>query len=195
MFGEPETLIVVYKNELFVNLLRKLIETKDDVDEEHIVGVTDNSVRIVAWDEKVWLDQKRAGNINNKVLFLGKIKGWDQLMPIVDVQFDEFGIKYGWAGNKAILIAETAPLDDKKLYNSFLEELNKLDIPEEIKSDKVEIQEEVEEKTNLFSKAKGFFKKHVAEPLSPERKKIIKQLYFFGINKLYRNHLETFINE
>ena len=194
MFGEPETLIVVYKNELFVNLLRKLVETKDDVDDEHIVGVTDNSVRIVAWDEKVWLDQKRAGNINNKVLFLGKIKGWDQLLPIIDVQFDEFGVKYGWAGNKAILIAETAPLDDKKLYNSFLEELNKLDIPEEIKSDEVEI-EEVEEKTNLFSKAKGFFKKHVAEPLSPERKKRIKQQYFFRINKLYRNHLEEFINK
>ena len=194
MFGEPVTLIVVYKNELFLNLLRKLIETKDDFDEEHVVGVTDNSVRIVAWDEKVWLDQKKAGNINNKVLFLGKIKGWDKLIPIIDVQYDEFGIKYGWAGNKAILIADTDPLEDKKLYNAFLDELNKLKIPEEIKSDKIEIKDESEPKDNVFTKAKNFFKKTV-KPLSPEQKKRTKQQYFFGIQKLYENHLEEFINK
>ena len=114
MFGETVTLIVVYKDELLLNLLKKLIETNDDVDDEHPIGVTDNSVRIVAWDEKVWLDQKKAGNINNKVLFLGKVKGWDKLVPLLDVQFDEYGIKYGWAGNQAVLITDVKALDDKK---------------------------------------------------------------------------------
>ncbi len=194
MFGEPTTLIVVYKDELLVNLLKKLIETDDDVDEENIVGVKDGSVRIVSWTEKVWLDQKKAGNINNKILILGKVKGWDKLVPILDVKFEKFGIKYGWAGNQALLISEAGLLDDKNEYNLFLDELNKYNIPQSIKSDKVVIVEEPTKDT-VFSKVGGFLKKKIVEPISPEKKKILKQQYFFGIQKLYENDLEEFINK
>ena len=193
MFGEPITLIVVYKDELLLNLLKKLVETKDDIDEDHIIGVSDGSVRIVSWTEKVWLDQKKAGNINNKVLFLGKVKGWDKLIPVIDIKFDEFGIKYGWAGNQAILISEIKAFEDSNIYNSFLDQLNKYQIPESIKSDKVVIEEDVKE--NVFTKVGGFFKKNIIDPLSPEQKKRLKQQYFYGIQKLYENHLEEFINK
>ena len=54
MFLETKTLIVVYKDELMLNQLKKLIETKDDSETDGVVGVTDESVRIVAWTEKVW---------------------------------------------------------------------------------------------------------------------------------------------
>ena len=37
-YMEPKTLIVVYKDELLVNQLKKLIETKDDGDENAVVG-------------------------------------------------------------------------------------------------------------------------------------------------------------
>ena len=60
MFLEPKTLIVVYKDELMLNQLKKLIETKDDSETDGVVGVTDESVRIVAWTEKVWRDQKKS---------------------------------------------------------------------------------------------------------------------------------------
>ena len=53
MFLETKTLIVVYKDELMLNQLKKLIETKDDSETDGVVGVTDESVRIVAWTEKV----------------------------------------------------------------------------------------------------------------------------------------------
>lgn len=70
MFGMPKTLIVVYKDEMLMNQLKKLVETNDD------------SINIVSWTEKVWLGNKKAGNIKDKVLFLGEIKGTDKLIPV-----------------------------------------------------------------------------------------------------------------
>ena len=82
MFGMPKTLIVVYKDEMLMNQLEKLVETNDDSESGDIVGTTDDSINIVSWTEKVWLGNKKAGNIKDKVLFLGEIKGTDKLIPV-----------------------------------------------------------------------------------------------------------------
>ena len=81
MFGMAKTLIVVYKDEMVVNQLKKMVETHDDK-EEGIIGTRDDSVNVVAWTEKVWLNNKKAGNITDKVLFLGDISGTDKLIPV-----------------------------------------------------------------------------------------------------------------
>lgn len=78
----PKTLIVVYKDEMLMNQLKKLVETNDDSESGDIVGTTDDSINIVSWTEKVWLGNKKAGNIKDKVLFLGEIKGTDKLIPV-----------------------------------------------------------------------------------------------------------------
>ena len=80
-YTEPQTLVVVCKDEMLVNQLRKLVETKDDAGEDSVVGTRDGSVKIVAWTEKIWLEQKKAGNIESKVLLVGDIKGVDKLIP------------------------------------------------------------------------------------------------------------------
>lgn len=82
MFTMPKTLIVVYKDEMLMNQLKKLVETNDDSESGDIVGTTDDSINIVSWTEKVWLGNKKAGNIKDKVLFLGEIKGTDKLIPV-----------------------------------------------------------------------------------------------------------------
>ena len=82
MFGMPKTLIVVYKDEMLMNQLKKLVETNDDSESGDIVGTTDDSINIVSWTEKVWLGNKKAGNIKDKVLFLGEIEGTDKLIPV-----------------------------------------------------------------------------------------------------------------
>ena len=51
MFNTAKTLIVVYKDEMILNQLKKLIETKDDT-KDLVGGVRDNSINIVAWSEK-----------------------------------------------------------------------------------------------------------------------------------------------
>ena len=84
MFGMAKTLIVVYKDEMLINQLKKMVETNDDIGETQVVGTRDNSINIVAWTEKVWLSNKKAGNIKDKVLFLGDIKGSDALIPVVN---------------------------------------------------------------------------------------------------------------
>ena len=46
--SQQTTLIVVYKDELLTNQLKKYVETNDDIDEENVVGTKDGSVKIVA---------------------------------------------------------------------------------------------------------------------------------------------------
>ena len=191
MFGEPTTLIVVYKDELLINLFKKLVESNDDVDEENVVGIKDGSVRIVSWTEKVWLDQKKAGNINNKVLFLGKVKGWDKLLPVIDLKFNQHGVKYGWAGNQALLCADTDAIDEAEAYNSFLSDLNHYSVPESLKSEEVEVTEK--KKKNFFERTGSLLKKNVRDTITESRKKT-RQLYIYGIQKFYENHLEEFVD-
>ena len=135
MFGMTETLIVVYKDEMLVNQLKKMFETKDDKDNEQI-GTRDGSINIVAWSEKVWLVNKKAGNIKDKVLFLGDVKGTDKLIPVIDVKFDEYGVKFGWAGNQAVLYTDIKAISKREDYLEFIEKLSLLPVPTMIKEPK-----------------------------------------------------------
>ena len=200
-FTEPTTLIVVYKDELLVNQLKKLVETKDDADEETAVGTKDGSVNIVSWSEKVWLEQKKAGNINNKVLFLGDIKGTDKLTPILDIQFDEYGVKYGWAGSQAAVFVDPKAISKKEDYAAFLEKLNALPVPEKLKA-KVEMvatPAKVATGTGIAAAlgavgALGAGAVMFAKDVFTNKKAVKQQMLFYGIINLYNNHLEQFVN-
>lgn len=133
MFETKKTLIVVYKDELLMNQLKKMVETRDD-SEEDIIGTRDDSINIVSWTEKVWLGNKKCGNIQGKILFLGDIKGTDKLIPVIDVKFDDCGVKYGWAGNQAVLYADPKSLTDRKAYDDFLDKLSELPVPAFLKT-------------------------------------------------------------
>jgi len=132
MFEMKKTLIVVYKDELLMNQLKKMVETHDD-NEQGVVGTRDGSINIVSWTEKVWLGNKKAGNISGKILFLGDIKGTDKLIPVIDVKFDECGVKFGWAGNQAVVYAEPKVLTTREDYDSFLDKLSALPVPDFLK--------------------------------------------------------------
>lgn len=133
MFETKKTLIVVYKDELLMNQLKKMVETHDDKD-GGIVGTRDDSINIISWTEKVWNGNKAAGNIQGKILFLGDIKGTDKLIPVLDVKFDDYGVKYGWAGNQAVLFADPKILSDRQKYDEFLEKLSELPVPNFLKT-------------------------------------------------------------
>lgn len=133
MFGMSKTLIVVYKDEMLVNQLKKMVETNDDKGEDQVVGTKDGSINIVSWSEKVWLANKRAGNIKDKVLFLGDIKGTDKLIPVIDVKFDEFGVRFGWAGNQAVLYADVKTLANREDYENFVNAIKGYLVPDMVK--------------------------------------------------------------
>ena len=138
MFEAKKTLIVVYKDELLMNQLKKMVETHDD-NEHGAIGTRDDSINIVSWTEKVWLGNKKAGNIQGKILFLGEIKGTDKLIPVIDVKFDECGVKFGWAGNQAVVYADSKVLTTRKDYDAFLEKLSALPVPSFLKVTKESI--------------------------------------------------------
>lgn len=203
MFTDPKTLIVVYKDEILVNQIKKMVETKDDNGDESVVGTRDGSIRIVSWSEKVWLDNKKAGNISAKVLFLGSIKGTDKLLPVIDVKFDEYGVKYGWAGNQAVIFIDPSALQKREDYDSFLEKLSALPIPESIKG-KTKSSTKI---TNLPVKPGqsgkdaiigaltvfGFNAVMAAKDFFRDKAMVQRQMYFYGIISMYINDLETFM--
>lgn len=87
----------------------------------------------------MWLANKDAGNIQGKILFLGDIKGTDELIPVIDTKFDDCGVKYGWAGNQAILYVEPEALTNREEYDEFLAKLSDLPVPSFLKAEKDDI--------------------------------------------------------
>ena len=186
MFDMTKTLIIVYKDEMLLNQLKKLIETKDDKEDE-IVGIKDGSVKVVAWTQKTWLDQKKAGNITSKVLFIGDVKGLNKLIPVLDIKFNEFGAKYGWAGNQAVIFSDSSCISDEETYNKFLKELNELPIPDVLKGDK-KAHFEVKKISFLDKMAKGI------QGAFDNRSAINKQQLIYAIFKFYYSSLKEFID-
>lgn len=198
-YAESQTLVVVCKDEMLVNQLRKLVETKDDVGEETVVGTRDGSVKIVAWTEKVWLDQKKAGNIDSKVLLIGDIKGVDKLIPVLDIKFEDCGVKYGWAGNQAVIAIDPKALKKEEDYNAFLEKLNALPVPEIIKKKQQAEPKEVAVKagtaagiTAIFGFVAGIGA-GLAMSMFSNKTAVKQQMLFYGVLNLYNSHLEEFM--
>lgn len=185
MFNTSQTLIIVYKNEMLLNQLKKLIESKDD-NNDKITGTKDGTIKVVAWPQKTWLDQKKAGNITSKVIFIGDVKGVDNLIPVLDLRFDKFGAKYGWAGNQAVLFSDISVVGDEYKYNEFLTVLNKLPIPNVLKGNK---KRHLEIKRNfLLNKlAKGF------EGVFDDKATIHEQILIYSIFMFYYKGLKDFI--
>lgn len=223
MFETKKTLIVVYKDELLMNQLKKMIETNDDA-EDAVIGTKDDSINIVSWTEKVWLGNKKAGNIQGKILFLGDIKGTDKLIPVLDVKFDYRGVKYGWAGNQAALYVELEELTNREIYDEFLKKMSELPIPSFLKTMNEDVventgedsvaeivkQEGVDDKKNpaflnatkkvLESGVDVFEKigKNVvvkSEEIFRSKSLMKRQMLFYGVVHFYWNGLENFMDK
>ena len=223
MFYEPKTLIVVYKDEMLANQIKKLIETRDDA-EGSVTGTRDDSINVVTWTEKVWLANKKAGNITSKVLFLGDIKGVDALIPVLDVKFEKHGVRYGWAGNQAVIYVTPDEIKSIESYYAFHTELESLPAPQAVKdsikpkmvptqNEEAEegVEQVAEEEKGFIAKGKGLFKKMgdsiggVVTDLSTKalvfseenfrnKKAMERQMLFFGVIHLYNEGLEMFVN-
>lgn len=196
MFSTTKTLIVVCQDEILTNQLRKLVETDDDMDGQ-LVGTKDDSVKIVAWSEKVWLEQKKAGNIDSKVLFIDDIRDTDKLRPVLDIKFDDCGVQYGWAGNQAAIFADPDVLKNEDAYNTFVEKLNALPVPDMIKN---------KQTASIGTKKRigltglglllgplGAVGANLLASKYADKKAVKHQMFFYGLLNLYNNHLEEFM--
>lgn len=201
MATETKNLIVVFKDkdEMFSNQLRKLIDSKDDNPENsEIIGTEDGSIKIVAWSEKQWLSNKGTVDTSEKILFLGEVKGTDQLIPVIDEKYNKYGVIYGWAANQAIIYVDSKALKKREVYNKFLEEMKE-------KTDVKHFQKEKKIGLNKKTVLKGigslflpivwpFLAGSLLKDAFDDMGLVRDQQYLFGIFELYRNHLESFMN-
>lgn len=200
MIIESKPLLVIYKDkdEMILNELKKLVDTKDDNEDGSVVGTEDGTVKIVAWNEKTWLQNKKAGNtgdLADKILFIGDIKGTDKLEPVLNIKFDEHGIRYGIAGNQALLLVDVMKLYDDDSYNAFLEELRNI----------TNLAISKKEKKRKAEKGLLSMVKYVIPYAGPilltkdavsniqDIQLVREQMLFYGITKLYLNDLDSFM--
>lgn len=193
MFNEPKPLLVVYKDkdEMILNQLKALVDTKDDNTDGTVVGTEDGTVKIVAWNEKTWLHNKKAGNtgdLADKILFIGDIKGTEKLEPILNIKFDEHGVRYGSAGNQALLLVDIKKLMNPQNYNAFLDDLK--NITNLAIAEKVNVLKALSIAKNAIPWVGSIlFAKDVVDNIQSVR----EQMLFYGITKLYLNDLDSFM--
>ena len=123
MFGNNmKKLIIVCDNktEEYANLLRQLISSKDDTENE-VVGIEDGTVGVVVWLEKEYRDNMATISSNEHILFLGNGEvSKKEYNSSMKMYYDQFGMTYGWLGNRGILRV-TTEIDDEEEYNKFVE--------------------------------------------------------------------------
>ena len=220
MFGNEETLIVVYKDEMVLNQFKKLAESRNR-DQEYLANHPE--LNIIAWNEKTWLNNKKAGNIRGKILYLGQLKGTKELIPVIDIKFQKYGVCFGWAGNQAVLYGDYKHFKTKEEYLEFVSALNECSVPESIKKpinatfggendSEMQNDEEIEEsiepenKNGILSRLKNGIGKGVAlvkekssdlkdgwDNLTRSKKAVVRQMLFFGVDNICKDGLDEFV--
>lgn len=180
-------LAVVCKDDRLYVQLEKLVNAEDDAGET--VGTQDGTVQLVRWTEQKWRYRYAMGTVGTKVLLLGKLKETDALLAEDAVHFREYGICYGWKDGIAVLQADARALKSRQVYAEFLSRLAELEVPEKVKKD---FKFKFDLKTGLKA---ALATPLLAKDLYDTTVSVERQMYFYGLTKLYRNDLEAFMKE
>ena len=179
-------LAFVTKDELLFQQLKKLIETEDD-EAEVVIGTRDGTVRLVRWEEQKWLYRSKTDTVDSKALVIGDVKGADTGVKLMNVIYDQYGVRYGWVGNCAYVHADLRRIRGKGVYDAFLEELRAMPAPEIIKEDKkLRLNWKTGLKTALVTPL-------MAKDLYDDTYAVKRQMYFFGVIHFYYHGLEEFL--
>lgn len=122
MFEKPmKKLIIVTdeKSKPYANYLMALVSAKDDKDGE-VVGIADGTVEAVVWSEKAFADNEPTLSSNAHILFMGDTKLSKSQRGGLTIKFDDFGLKYGWLGKRAVMYVDRT-ITNVDEYNHFYE--------------------------------------------------------------------------
>ncbi len=104
------------KHQKYADFLAQLISLRDDKGET-IVGVKDGSVAAQVWLEKDYIANSKTISSDQFLVFIGDSKLARSKRSHMIVQYDHFGMKYGWLGRQAALcVHEIVGVED---YNDF----------------------------------------------------------------------------
>ena len=182
-------LVLVTKDELLYHQLKELVELSDDEDDEIVIGTKDGTVRLTRWDEQKWVYRNKTETVNTKVIVIGDCKDANTGADMMTVVYDQYGIRYGWNGNCAFVLADLRRIHSKGIYDVFLKELREMPAPKAIKEDKkLRLNWKTGLKTMLATPL-------MAKDLYDDNYAVKRQMYFFGIIHFYYHHMEEFLNE
>ena len=97
--------------------LAQLISLEDDTENE-TVGTKDGEVAAQVWLEKDYKANAAQLSSNQYILFIGQDKLIKEKSSHMNMEFAEFGMKYGWLGKQAVLSVEKVVEADK--YENFI---------------------------------------------------------------------------
>ena len=97
--------------------LAQLISLEDDT-EENTVGTKDGEVAARVWLEKDYKANSAQLSSSQYILFIGQDKLIKEKSSHMNMEFSEYGMKYGWLGKQAVLSVEKVVEADK--YESFI---------------------------------------------------------------------------
>ena len=97
--------------------LAQLISLEDDT-EENTVGTKDGEVAAQVWLEKDYKANFAQLSSSQYILFIGQDKLIKEKSSHMNMEFSEYGMKYGWLGKQAVLSVEKVVEADK--YESFI---------------------------------------------------------------------------
>lgn len=138
------------KNKPYANYMMALISAKDDKEDE-VVGIADGSVEAVVWSEKNYADNEPTLSSNAHVLFLGDTRLSKSQRGGLNVKFDDFGLKYGWLGKRAVMYVDhviTNVVEYNRFYDyaikyqeDFTKAIERKTVQMQIQGDIVEVDE------------------------------------------------------
>ena len=154
--------------------------------------------RIIPLTFEQWQFQRTSFKDDDKVLFIGHMEPVLPLLKEMDIKYREFGICYGWLGNKAALVCDKTLVKDRKTYKEFLEKLR-----EETDLSDEDLEKKEKDLLTILSMATfalvvpfGIFAvgtKLVKDYFYNENQ-LKKQQYIYGIFHLYKHHLKEFMD-
>jgi hypothetical protein len=105
---EKKIIIVYGKNEqVYANLLFGLIGEVAKYE-------------CVIWSEKEFEQNNFQVSSSNKVIFIGNSKYTSKIIPNLHKKFNNFGMNFGWLGNRGVIYVNETPMD-KDEYERFWE--------------------------------------------------------------------------
>lgn len=154
--------------------------------------------RIVPLTFEQWQFQRTSFKDTDKVLFIGHV---DPIVPLVknmDIKYKEYGVCYGWLGNKAVLVCDKGPVKDREMYKNFLEKLRgETDLSgQDLEKKEKDLLTILSIATFALVVPFGIFAvgtKLVKDYFYNENQ-LKKQQYIYGIFHLYKHHLKEFMN-
>lgn len=138
METQPKQLIVVYKDELIAQQMRKMIEEHNQkLAAAHGDLAGPGPISVILHTSDAWDRDSVQGNSGDYVLFIGVQQKHDGLAQIMDVKYDSQGVRYGWSGKHAAITADTDALFKRDAYVDFLRDFANLpvQIPDALQQD------------------------------------------------------------